>query len=366
MIGLALSGGGSRAIAFHLGCLRALEDLRLLENVSVLSTISGGSVIGAYYAYNPHLTFPEFEKNVRSLLRKGFQTRIASELAKPHNLILCFSSFILSHIQDCMARLTKAKPIPRYFSRTELFKKVLKNHVFPKQKLSYPTRNSIQIVIGSCELRTGTAFRFGNTRSGSWRQGEMLESDVDVAFAVAASAAFPMLLPALDRKFLFRKNGKDRRERVFLTDGGVYDNLGVQVLEPGRDPSVSLHTFPCEYVISCNAGQGQESGQALPIAFVSRVWRSFEVIHRRVQESAMHRLHQLKQDGSIKGFALPYLGQQDSRLPWRPSGLITRNEVIDYPTDFCSMSEEWIDRLSGRGEQLTRLLVNHYLRDLVK
>ncbi|MFZ3224451.1 MAG: patatin-like phospholipase family protein, partial [Xanthobacteraceae bacterium] len=48
-IGLALSGGGSRAIAFHLGCLRALNELGLLARVNVLSTVSGGSVIGAYY-----------------------------------------------------------------------------------------------------------------------------------------------------------------------------------------------------------------------------------------------------------------------------------------------------------------------------
>ena len=55
MIGLALSGGGSRAMAFHLGCFRALEDLGLLEKDGVLSTISGGSVFGAYYAYSPVL-----------------------------------------------------------------------------------------------------------------------------------------------------------------------------------------------------------------------------------------------------------------------------------------------------------------------
>lgn len=53
MIGLALSGGGSRAMAFHLGCLRALDDVGILDQIRVLSTISGGSVIGAYYAYTP-------------------------------------------------------------------------------------------------------------------------------------------------------------------------------------------------------------------------------------------------------------------------------------------------------------------------
>ena len=78
MIGLALSGGGSRAMAFHLGCLRALDDLGILERVGVLSTISGGSVVGALYAYTPHLSFTEFESLLRIELRRGFHRRIAS------------------------------------------------------------------------------------------------------------------------------------------------------------------------------------------------------------------------------------------------------------------------------------------------
>src|SRR5260370_23092103 len=53
-IGLALSGGGSRAIAFHLGCLRALSRLGLLDRVAILSTVSGGSVIGAYFHAHFH------------------------------------------------------------------------------------------------------------------------------------------------------------------------------------------------------------------------------------------------------------------------------------------------------------------------
>ena len=39
-IGLSLSGGGSRAVAFHLGTLRALEDLKLLDEVDVISGVS--------------------------------------------------------------------------------------------------------------------------------------------------------------------------------------------------------------------------------------------------------------------------------------------------------------------------------------
>ena len=48
-IAISLSGGGARAMAFHLGCLRALHTAGLLERADVLSCVSGGSVIGAIY-----------------------------------------------------------------------------------------------------------------------------------------------------------------------------------------------------------------------------------------------------------------------------------------------------------------------------
>ncbi|MBI2069564.1 MAG: patatin-like phospholipase family protein [Elusimicrobia bacterium] len=48
-LGLALSGGGFRASLFHLGVLRRLAELDLLRHVSVLSTVSGGSIVGALY-----------------------------------------------------------------------------------------------------------------------------------------------------------------------------------------------------------------------------------------------------------------------------------------------------------------------------
>jgi len=228
-----------------------------------------------------------------------------------------------------------------------------------------PRRNNIEVIIGACELRTGSAFRFGNDKSGSWRQGEMVMHDIDVAFAVTASAAYPIFLPALDRTFKFYKHNQETERRVLLTDGGVYDNLGIKVLEPKPDSAVNLHTFPCDYLISCNAGHGQDSGECIPDAFITRVARSFEIVHKKVQDSTMHRLHQFKETGLIKGFVLPYLGQQDDRLPQKPDNLISREEVIDYPTDFAPMSDKWIDKLYGRGEQLTKLLVSYYLQDLV-
>ena len=48
-IGLALSGGGFRASLYHLGSIRCLEEQGIMEQVEVISTVSGGSIIGAWY-----------------------------------------------------------------------------------------------------------------------------------------------------------------------------------------------------------------------------------------------------------------------------------------------------------------------------
>jgi NTE family protein len=48
-LGLSLSGGGLRASLFHIGVLARLADTGILKKVEVLSCVSGGSIIGAYY-----------------------------------------------------------------------------------------------------------------------------------------------------------------------------------------------------------------------------------------------------------------------------------------------------------------------------
>jgi NTE family protein len=366
MIGLALSGGGSRAIAFHLGCLRALNELGLLDRITVLSTISGGSVIGAYYAYTPRKTFNEFEGDVRCFLKSGFQRAILYEYRFPRNAFWGITNTLAAAIDVAREQVFKRPAAFRGWpSRTDLFRTVLRQQLFPGLTMNSERRRDLEVVIGACDLRTETAFRFGNSKSGSWRLGILAGDPVDVALAVASSAAYPLLLPALDRKWQFVNGSVQAVYRVLLSDGGLYDNLGVQVLEPGRNPDYSLHTFSCDYLIVCNAGHGQVSGENIPGRLFGRMATSFSMVHRRVGNAAMHRLHEQRQLNKIKGFALPYLGIDDTKLPTRPPSLVTRSEVVEYPTDFAAMSEKWIDKLSTRGEQLTRVFACAYLKDLL-
>jgi hypothetical protein len=59
-ISLALSGGGFRAAIFHLGVIRRLEERGIMKDVDVISAVSGGSIIAAYYVC-------EMEKRLRQL-----------------------------------------------------------------------------------------------------------------------------------------------------------------------------------------------------------------------------------------------------------------------------------------------------------
>jgi hypothetical protein len=70
----------------------------------------------------------------------------------------------------------------------------------------------------------------------------------------------------------------------------------------------------------------------------------------------VYRLHESRRTGQIKSFIFPYLGQLDRQLPNPPANLVRREEAHAYPADFNAMPDEWIERLSLRGEQLTLCL----------
>jgi len=364
MIALALSGGGSRAIAFHLGCLRALHDRDVLEKVSVVSSVSGGSVIAALYAYSD-ANFEDFDSKVVKLLRKGLHRSILRHLIlSPLALGALATNLVARPMALAASACRKTPPFRRWISRTDAMERALRHELFGDTQICATKRSKLAIVINACELRTGTAFRFGNQKSGSWRTGEILDNKVSVAHAVACSAAYPMMLPAFDKLYTFQKGGKVERKRVLLTDGGVFDNLGTSCLEPGRNDAYSLHVFNTEYIICCNAGHGQFSGEGVPFGFPSRATAAFESMFRKVQDAAVHRLHLMESSGQLKGFVLSYLGQQDSALPFTPPDLVKREEVFGYPTNFAAMTNADIERISTRGEQLTRMLLSYYCPEL--
>jgi NTE family protein len=387
VIGLALSGGGSRAIAFHLGCLRALNDLGILDRVKVLSTVSGGSVIGALYAA-ADAPFPEFEARVRRLLERGlFRPALHTALTTAEGLNAVFCSAFVGSISLFIVLLnwivwllslaapgnlkrwrfdSWPSPVKRFASRTTILRRAIDDEVFKGMRLRALRGRQPFLIVNAAELRTGSAFYFSGEESGSWRFGKLASPDITLAHAVTASAAYPLLLPALDESLPFDRRDSSRVfERVVLTDGGVYDNLGLAPLWPRRDPSISLNVRPVDIIICCRAGYGLRQDPPTQF-FVARLKSAFACVHDRAQNAAMNRLFDLKRAGVLRNFILPYLGQDDSRLKFRPADLVTREEAYAYPTDFFAMKPEWIDRLSRRGEQLTRALIAEHAPTLAR
>ena len=140
--------------------------------------------------------------------------------------------------------------------------------------------------------------------------------------------------------------------------------ISISTLGGRRKRSCHLHSFPADYILSCYAGHGQISGEQVPFGFLGRTEAAFESVSRKVQDAGIQRLHMHRSSGNIKGFILSYLGQQDNALPIQPAGLVRREEVFGCPTNFAAMSEESIRRITSRGEQLTRVLIDHYCPEL--
>jgi NTE family protein len=385
-IGLALSGGGSRAIAFHLGCLRALNDMKILAQVRILSTVSGGSVIGALYAASD-APFPEFESRVQAMLARGLawptvrmallspegpKALLCGALTGSINLILQAVSWFLWTLSLTMPPERRGKlrleswhpPLRRFASRTTILRRAMDHELFKGTRLRDLKGRTPLLIVNAAEMRTGSAFYFSANESGSWRLGGLARPDITLAYAVTASAAFPVFLPALDEVMPFdRRDGSRRVERVSLTDGGVYDNLGLAPLWPDREPSVSLNVDPVDTIICCRAGYGLRHDP--PTQFmIARLKSAFASIHDRAQNAAVKRLFDLKAHGRLRAVVMPFLGQDDSRLKFPPADLITREEAYAYPTDFSAMRPEWIERLSRRGEQLTKALIAEHAPDL--
>jgi NTE family protein len=239
---VTLSGGGARAAAFGLGVLRELKDTRfewdgrqttLLDEVSLVSGVSGGSVLAAHYAAFGDETLVRFEKD---FLLDDFEFGLVGTALSPDKLYQLGSpwygrSNVLAERLDVLYRGRTFGDLSR-------------------------RRSGPDLLVTATDLTTGSAFEF------SPEQFALICSDLDsvpLSFAVAASSAVPILLTPVTlrnyagqcprpreveqavapddnfRAHLFQNSARsylDASERPYLhlVDGGLADNLGVRGL----------------------------------------------------------------------------------------------------------------------------------------
>jgi predicted acylesterase/phospholipase RssA len=330
-VGLALSGGGFRASLFHIGLLARLAELDVLRRVEVLSCVSGGSILGAYYYLK-----------VRALL----QSRPDAELSREDYLTLVgeLEQEFLDAVDANLRVRILTNPlrvlqmaVMRRYTRTDragqLFQKRIYSRLgnddwrmpdllikppdedeqaFKPKHDNWRRSNKVPIlVINATTMNTGHNWQFTATWMGE--PPSAIDDDVDaadrlrrlyyretkspdhrrtpLARAVGSSAAVPGLFPPVSLRKLYPDL------TVRLSDGGVHDNQGIASLVD-QDCSVIL--------VSDASGQGESMLETGDRA-VPALSRTLSVAMARVRHAQYLDLAARRAASSLRGLMFVHL-----------------------------------------------------------
>lgn len=333
-VGLALSGGGSRAIAFHYGVLETLHNLGIDKKVDVVSAISGGAVIAALWTVTAS-DWDTFVKNVEIVLEKGLEGTVLRRLSHP----ITFLQQIF-HLGLDLYLLAEA------LDELVLNGKTLKE---------LPDKPAL--ILNATDLRTGSNFKFSKSICGSYKDGGSNLCDMKLSEAVACSAAYPLCFKA---KKVRMDNGRD----AFLTDGGSYDCLGANALMPDKDEGMSILIQDCETIITSDASAPfLEDRQNLGRSIGDALYSSYLTSAKRTRSLIYNKMYHLHDSGDI-----PYLGtiKMDSKHPdlikgWKKSAI---DFVNGYKTNFKPVTGKAVEYIKTRGRESAEIIVKKYLTHL--
>jgi NTE family protein len=213
---LCLSGGGYRAMLFHLGTLWRLNEAGLLSTLDRVSSVSGGSITAGVLGLN--------------WARLGFVNGVAQNLEQyvvdPIRALASHTIDVSSIVTGVLLPGTVADRIADSY----------REHLFDNHTLQDLPDSPI-FVINSTNVQSKVLWRFTKHYMADYRVGLIPNPQTELAVAVGASSAFPPFLsPAtmkLDASQYKPNSGLDLQfppytTKVVLTDGGVYDNLGLE------------------------------------------------------------------------------------------------------------------------------------------
>ena len=220
-IGLALSGGGYRAALFHLGALRRLNELGILAQLQTLSSVSGGSIVSAHLASS--LSWP----------LNGSVSDWEERVARP------FRDFTSVNIRN--APVLKRALLPwNWLNSSVQVESLAAEYTKRLTRLRLAQLpESPEFIYCATDLAFGVNWTFERSQMGDYQAGYVRPSSPDwlLAKAVAASSCFPPIFDPLAVPFNANdfKDGDAKgdladklRGQIGLSDGGVYDNLGLE------------------------------------------------------------------------------------------------------------------------------------------
>lgn len=221
-IALCLSGGGYRAMLFHVGALWRLYETGFLARISLFSSVSGGSIASGFLGLQWH-----------SL---GLHMPGERDLERFINLYVVPMKQLAEQTIDLPAILRHPLAILGLGNASQEITKAYRDHLFGDATLQdLPQKTAF--IFNATNVQSGASWRFSRRVCGDYRVGLIDNPNIRLADAVAASSAFPPFLSPAIFHFegqSFRKtqhsdlSESGYQKRVVLTDGGVYDNLGLE------------------------------------------------------------------------------------------------------------------------------------------
>lgn len=424
-IGLALSGGGYRAAAFHLGVFRKLNKLGILENIDVISTISGGSIIGAYYALNKG-DFENFQKSFTQKLQKSCVRKILFSKYLICTLIILVGYVFLilvdplklhfpNWLNNCLISLLiillfifPFKIIPLTKLKINAYKSIF----FGKATISDLPSKPL-LAINATNLSTGTLFTFSRQKC-SDSSYEFIKdggkpigfncSKMPVAIAVASSTCVPVPFGPVEIDKIYYESEKDKyRIKPKLIDGGLYDNQGIHKL------SQQNSSYSCNIIIVSDGSQ-PFTNNFISCNSIFILYRSLDVMMRKIKnlqfirdvysankEIAYFSLNwkyelcivefiRACKNKQIPKIVLDYHQLDDEKIALSNEELYNYlsekikfdtitdkglndeqiNEISKVGTNLTALKKEKIDLLSKHGEILTEILIKLYCPTLIK
>jgi len=327
-IALCLSGGGYRAMLFHLGALWRLNELGILKKIARISSVSGGSIVAGVLGMNwDKLDFDS------SLFAQGF----ISQVVKPIRRLAEKTIDIKAILEGLFTPGTINNRLIQIYKKT----------LFGKTTLRDMPDDPPRFVINASNVQSGALWRFMKPYMADWKVGRINQPDIPLAVAVGASSAFPPFLsPVVLRLRIsdFVPNSGDGLQkepfmsRVILTDGGVYDNLGIET------------AWKRYRTVLVSDGGGQIEPEAKPRKnWISHLFRTFQIVNNQVRSLRKRQVIQSFKNGSRQG---TYWGIQTDIADY------DLTDALSYPHDKTMELARIRTRLKRLDPTLQERLIN--------
>lgn len=342
-IGLALSGGGYRAAAYHIGTLRALHKLNVLDKVDVISSVSGGSITAAYYVLNKDKGFDTFEKLFKKKLKHNVLWIAIIELLLVIGAVVAIVRFspngygVWAFI-GCIVLLLLVwyyvLPVSKFieWAYCLLFFKGAKLDSLPKSPV---------LAINSTDLSTGNQFTFSQDRMTCYPYRKNLQfktSGFPLARAVMASSCIPQIFSPIKigKKYRIGKSLK----KPLLVDGGLYDNQGAHKFEN------SDSHYGVDYAIVSDAGNSEISSKWC-INPIGTLIMTSEILMKRIKNFQRQRNSYIPDYKKKVLYAYnDLMWDEYETFPWRFVQNIKAGYITKQVLDVHGITNEMLSQLS--------------------